>query len=60
MMNVNELFRTVNIEARLAEVEACSGTFQETWTDQDIAPSTWSKGVFIERGTDNVPRLRFK
>lgn len=37
-----------------------SGTFQETWTDQDIAPSTWSKGVFIEWGTDNVPRLRFK
>lgn len=29
MMNVNELFRTVNVEARLADVKSCSGTFQE-------------------------------
>ena len=49
-----------NVLTDFNKVSEASGTFRQTWTDQGIAPTTWSDGVFIETGTDNIPRLRFK
>ena len=61
MMNVNELFRTVNIEARLADVEACSGTFQEIKElvyDNKIVPIVDNagnvKGICVDYGCKDL------
>ena len=61
MMNVNELFRTVNIEARLAGVEACSGTFQEIKElvyDNKIVPIVDNagnvKGICVDYGCKDL------
>ena len=61
MMNVNELFRTVNIEARLAGVEACSGTFQEIKElvyDNKIVPivdnAGNNKGICVDYGCKDL------